>query len=121
MPKSKFSVIIERMSVCAGDDVDAPHQKLLYFNPSVSVSDCLKTISELSYLPQISGGKATWVASANIPLAVIAQEWLEPRYLVDPLSPLEGLLGKIQKKIRFFYLAQESPDVVFDRELKKPI
>jgi hypothetical protein len=113
--KTKLTVSFQRQSVCAADDVDAPHETSLSFDQTTTVGDALRKIGELQLLPRIEGGKATWIAVGKNPLAVLAQEWPKARTLVEESSLLQDHLRE-GKNIFFRYLAQESPEIVFERE-----
>ena len=87
-----MNVYLSRASVCAGDDVDAPHNKTIYVSDGMPILDILSLVSDSGYLPLIAGGKATWSASSNVPIAVLAQQWIKPRPLLtlsNNLSPLD--------------------------------
>lgn len=68
----------------------------------------------LGFLPSIQGRRATWVVEYDRPLAVLAQQWSEPRFLVEPGTPAMPLLaGDPQPALRVSYHLQADPDVVF--------
>ncbi len=106
-------IIITRDSVCAADDIDAPHEKTVSIGDGWMVGEILCAIIP-SYLPLISGDKATWSVAADNPLAVIAQEWEKPRLICLPEYPFHDTPGfVIIKSLHFNYHAQEDPDLVF--------
>src|SRR5215475_2230113 len=76
-----MKVYLSRASVCAGDDVDAPHGETRSFPDGSSVLEILTQVADSSYLASIASGRATWSATSNIPLAVIAQQWPQPKLL----------------------------------------
>ena len=58
------------------------------------------------FLPQIVGGHATWVATVDYAaIAVLAQQWPQPHWLIDPRTP-------VADAVHFKYLAQRDPDAV---------
>lgn len=71
----------------------------------------------------IQGGKATWSVVTSIPIAVIAQQWAEPRLLpmidgrVEKLANTDGNI-----RIHVNYHAQIDPEIVLAvlQELKLP-
>jgi len=66
-----------------------------------------------SYLPSISGGKATWILETNsAPLAVIAQQWPQPRFLVEPGRRIGADVGS--GDLYFRYWCQVDPDLVYE-------
>jgi hypothetical protein len=78
-------LILWRDSVCAGDDCDAPHELALAVGAD-SLGSFIKRLLAADYLPSISGGNATWILKTerhtDRALAVIAQQWAEPRFVV---------------------------------------
>lgn len=75
----------------------------------MSMTKLLNKIKD-EYLPRnIQGGKATWVVkSGDKPIAVIAQEWDEPRILHDgQIEESECLLLHVE------YLAQNDPEAIY--------
>ena len=112
--QDSFSMIVWRDSVCAGDDGDAPHAWVLRMSRDTSLRDLIKVCLERRYLASISGGKATWILEATRPLAVIAQQWVEPRYLVAPATPIFSLIDvAANPHLHFRYRCQTDPDQVF--------
>ena len=114
-------VCATRDSVAAADDVDAPHDRVFSFPDSLTPLEVIGRIVADGYLAKIAGGKATWSAVSGQPLAVIAQQWAEPRRIPWPepsLSDLEQQGGMY--RIHFNYHVQRDPEIVFEilRELK---
>jgi hypothetical protein len=105
------TLIITRDSVAAGDDVDAPHEMLLEFDENEKVEKIIKTILKSNYLPKIYGGKATWCIIAHKPLAIIAQEWFNPK-VINTTDYLKS--AKEFDKLHFKYHVQENPEIVFE-------
>lgn len=105
-----LKIRITRDSVAAGDDYDAPHEKVLSLRDGSTLINVLREVWSVGYLPLIAGGRATWVVEASEPLAVIAQEWPKPRFLSAVLR-----LPSVPLSIHFAYLAQESPEQVLAR------
>lgn len=110
-----MKVYLTRESVCAGDDGDAPHAEEIAVVDGAGIRDIIAIIAKSGYLASIIGGEATWSASSRILLAVIAQQWPEPRMLSQFPTRLESLdvRGGILH-IHFNYHAQQSPDTVYD-------
>ncbi|WP_051830289.1 hypothetical protein [Streptomyces novaecaesareae] len=110
---------LTRDSVAAGDDVDAPH------HATVDLPDGLDTPAALLaldlpriWLPQIGGGRATWVVRAadGTPLAVLAQQWPHPRPLPAGRGPLAGLAGPDGTvRLHVEYRLQRDPDAEYER------
>jgi hypothetical protein len=107
---------VERDSVCAGDDVDAPHAKQFAFRGGDTLADALSAIVGDGYLANISGGKATWIVeAAGKPVAVVAQQWESAEFLIDSATLLtDCITPEAPKAIFFRYWCQVDPAVVFE-------
>lgn len=108
-------LIIHRDSVCAADDCHAPHQLTLRIKDK-TIGQVARELIRRSYLPRIVGGKATWILEAKRPLAVLAQQWSKPRFLVDPTTPAKRCIR--ERSIPHLYLkywVQSDPELVFGR------
>jgi hypothetical protein len=109
-------LVIWRDSVSAGDDVDAPHELVVHLG-NESLRSFLAGLVRQSYLASIIGGRATWILE-NHPnggrsLAVLAQQWAEPSFLVDPESPVSSYLERdIAPHLYFRYWCQVEPERV---------
>jgi hypothetical protein len=111
----QVNIYITRGSVCAGDDIDPPHEHSMVISDGTSVEDIISAIARSDYLPSISGGKATWSAASRVLLAVIAQEWTKPK-MIDFLPVSMDKLDVVNDTLRihFSYHAQEDPEKVFE-------
>jgi hypothetical protein len=112
-----MKVYRSRASVCAGDALDAPHGKTRSFPDGTSVLEILTQVADSGCLASVAGGRATWSVASNIPLAVIAQQWPQPKplwalALSEPM-PLLDIRGDTLC-IHFNYHAQQDPDVVYE-------
>lgn len=111
-----LAVNVERDSICAGDDIDAPHAMRFAFQLTDTLEQALSTIVD-AYLPNnIAGGKATWIVeAAGKSVAVVAQQWESPQFLIKPTTQLiECVVPEAPKGLFFRYWCQVSPVVVFD-------
>ena len=110
-----MKIRLTRDSVCAGDDVDAPHFDEITVPDDATVEDVVAAIAASTYLAPISGGKATWSVASKIPIAVIAQQWERPRmicsipYRFEQLDFRDGVL-----RCYVNYHAQRDPDTVVE-------
>ena len=111
------ALVIWRDSVCMGDDCDAPHALVLPIAGGESVRDIVRMFGT-SYLASIAGGQATWILETGgrpaRPLAVLAQQWWRPRFLVAPDIRVtayihQGILPHLYLK----YWCQVDPERVF--------
>ena len=111
----RLTLVIWRDSVAAGDDADAPHEWQLTVDAAATVDSVVRTIQSAGYLASIAGGEATWIIEGARPIAVVAQQWTEPRFLVDRAMPMREVVkpsGRPHVEVR--YWIQVSPDRVFD-------
>ncbi len=104
-----------RDSVCMGDDVDAPHELKLPVNQLESIRSVVERLLGMGYLAQIAGGKATWIFQANSrPLAVVAQQWPHPRFVVSPYEPAAAFRREAAPDFDFLYWCQADPETVWE-------
>ncbi|NUM33324.1 MAG: hypothetical protein HUU50_02170 [Candidatus Brocadiae bacterium] len=102
-----ITVIATRRSVCAGDDCDAPHEKIFTMEDCCDLLSFTKQILQKYPLPTISGGKATWMLyTRQNPIAVIAQQWPEPKIIASD-SLLQDEMKSKTTTVYFDYLGQE--------------
>lgn len=86
-----MSFVIWRDSVAMGDDVDAPHERVVPLEDHASIGAVVEAMLRTPYLASIVGGRATWIVEGARPLAVVAQQWAAPRWLVAPELPATAL------------------------------
>jgi hypothetical protein len=109
------SLVIWRDSVCAGDDFDGRHELTLSLPLDASLRQLTEQLLNRRYLASLFGGRATWIFEAGCPLAVFAQQWIQPRFLVSPDEPLSSFIKpNSQPHFNFRYWCQVDPDRVFD-------
>jgi hypothetical protein len=113
----KNELVVWRDSVCAGDDCDAPHEMRMPVR-----GESLRTITarllEAHYPASISGGRATWILqpseNSDRSLAVIAQQWPEPRFLVLADEDVFAYVRQDSKPHLYLrYWCQVDPEWVF--------
>ncbi len=81
--------------------------------------DALARLRAQSFLPTLDGGRACWVVRlggrTGSPLAVLAQQWYEPRYLVDAATPVAELAGPDADEVTLFFehRPEADPDEVY--------
>ena len=111
-------LVVWRESVCAGDDCDAPHELILTVG-----NDSLRGVTDrliaAHYLASITGGRATWILQAGDQegrsLAVLAQEWAQPRFLVaSDAEALTYVQSGARPHLLVRYWCQVDPAKVFD-------
>jgi hypothetical protein len=108
-------VTLWRDSVAMGDDMDAPHEWILSLPANAPIAEVVEQIERKKYLPQIAGGQASWILEGDQPLAVIAQQWKEPRWLVGQGVPVEQVYRKAgDPHLNLRYWCQADPEEVFE-------
>lgn len=108
-----MEIYVTRDSVSAGDDVEAPHPMNITIDKVETVDSLLEALNKIDYLPQVSGGHATWTLSSALPLAVFAQEWSAPKKVSSSDRKLESLdFESGVLNLHFSYHAQTSPEDV---------
>lgn len=115
-PCLHLHLVTDRDSVAAGDDDDS-HRTERNIAPQSSLNEVLVWDRRARYLPPIWGDRATWSVIVNGSIvAVVAQQWDEPRYLVDAMTPMERLAdATLTVTIHYRYHCQIDPDLVFER------
>ncbi|HMF45084.1 MAG TPA: hypothetical protein VKE29_00290 [Candidatus Udaeobacter sp.] len=115
-PTKTNQLLVWRDSVSAGDDCDAPHELVLPLRDESLRSFASRLLGE-SYLASIASGRATWILQtdrqAGRSLAVVAQQWSQPRFLVDPESPVSSYIQRDSTPHLYFrYWCQVDPERV---------
>jgi hypothetical protein len=114
---SEIIVELDRNSVCAGDDCES-HKSSMRCYSNDTLKTVINAIAQRGYLAQIAGGKATWIVAIgdrkhHRPIAVVAQQWSEPRFIMDPNRTIGAFLSAEDSKgIYFEYHAQIDPEKV---------
>ncbi len=98
------------------DDMDWPHEALLDIDDWTVASIATAVIGG-PYLAGISGGLATWILRSDNedgkPIAVIAQQWEEPAFLLpDDSSFLDMVCDPQSPRAYVQYCAQVDPRAV---------
>jgi hypothetical protein len=107
---------LQRDSVCMADDMDAPHENLIEIADK-QVNTVAESIIAMNYLPCISGGKATWILRTDpngAPLAVIAQQWSQPKLLSLAQQTISPDLETGELQVYVEYYCQVEPELVYD-------
>jgi hypothetical protein len=108
-----MKLYLTRDSVAAGDDVDAPHLMEIEGPAAEDVSAAIAYVLGIGYLPRISGGKATWSVASNRIVAVLAQQWSQPKLLRGYDTSCKGLdVAEGRLRLHFNYHGQEEPETV---------
>jgi hypothetical protein len=104
-----MELILNRDSVAAGDDMDS-HERRFTAPDFMTPRQLFQLAETVRYLPTIAGGKATWsVWAGRGPLAILAQEWDEPKFI----APADKSLDADPLRVHFSYHAQKPPMGVY--------
>jgi len=107
MSDHTISLELTRDSVCAGDDIDAPHLTNLDLSANTTTMALAAQIQSSRYLANIAGGQATCVMEVDgTPVAVIAQQWEKPAILDAHLDLSRA------SSVHIRYMAQSNPALV---------
>ena len=111
-------IILDRDSVCAGDDVYS-HNAEFDMDSGATITDLLKKVRKIGFLALIQGGKATWVISdTRTEIAIIAQQWSSPKFLIDENTEICDLnMDGDAVKFYFKYYTQQDPEIVYNKRL----
>ena len=118
----KIIIKVARDSVAMGDDCTAPNAREFEVEQNSTLADFCDLIIKNYYLPSIWGGEATWVLTfQNQPIAVLAQQWGSPKYLVDSSETVSSYMNRLidppHYHFWFDYKCQKDPEKIY-RNLK---
>ena len=109
--------IVWRDSVCIADDVAAPHELRLTVENPTTLRELTGAMQARHYLASVAGG-ATWILQTGEnerPLAVFAQSWSAPRFLVDADQSARNYTSRdAQSHFYWIYWCQVCANRVFD-------
>jgi|GEM_PF-963618 len=130
-----ISIILDRDSVCMADDCFS-HKKTIDVNKKMKLKDFIlyflklpveKTYTEkglieksIEVFPHISGGNATWILKIRkeykdiCNIAIIAQQWEEPKLLVDNVQIGELVADYNSNEFFMKYLCQTDPEEIYN-------
>ena len=102
-----LTIRVTRDSVCAGDDVEAPNEKLVEVHSFTEPDAFIQAVTTAYGMPLIQGGRAAWVVLLNgDKIGVVAQEWNAPRATKRELQFQES------NHVFLRYHAQSDPDTL---------
>ena len=106
-----MQIVATRHDVHPADD---PTQLEFTVAEDAPPQDVIRRAADPDWLPSISGGKATWSVVSDGPLAVVAQQWSEPRCLPFLEQRWRNALRRDGAlRLHFNYHAQLSPEDVY--------
>lgn len=106
---SNYSVNIQRDSVCAGDDIEAPHSYAFAIQENALLKDIFDHLATESYLPSVSGVNHFWEAIIGIKIvAVFKGNNKTPESSDNLLAPVSSCVNDGQIDMYFKY--HSAPD-----------
>ncbi|MBH8567813.1 hypothetical protein KB206_02900 [Microvirga sp. STS02] len=109
-----MEIRLTRDSVAMSDDCDAPHERIVTLHDSASIEEIIRHVFHSNYLASIAGGKATWSATSSTTVAVIAQQWPEPKMLQGEESVQQKLkFSNGVLYLHFNYHTQQDPELIY--------
>ncbi len=107
-------VLVQREHTGTFGDADALTARRYEVPDRMTVIEILHFVRDAHMLPAVEGGRATWVAEGERPLAVVTQEYLQPWMLARREATLVEMAGRLPKPhLLFRYFARRSPEDVF--------
>jgi hypothetical protein len=106
---------LTRDSVHAGDDGDAPHERTLTVPDRSTLDQVLAAVAAARYLPEISGGLATWSVASNL-----RSRWSRSTVAEAAVAVPDGIQVRALDwqgdtlRLQFNYHAQADPELVLD-------
>lgn len=118
-PQGSFVLQVSTESVDANGDRGEIGGISLVVRPTDTVETVFRRVLKkrfgqpfLPYRPGVSG---TWLAVCKAPIAVVADGWNEPKFIVVPSSSAQtNFSGKAPVFLHFYYLSDLNPDFVFE-------
>jgi hypothetical protein len=109
-------VLVHREGVGEVDECSVPGARAIHVPEHATLAELLKVVRAREYLPDVPGGRATWVCEGARPLAIVAQEYREPWPLPQTNRSLAELAGTLPRPHFFLrYLGRETPEDAFRR------
>jgi len=102
----KLSVVLRRDSVCAGDDIDAPHEEKIVMPSTATLAQLFLELEKIKYLPSIAGKNESWEAYINQKLICRFGKNIDhPTFVVNEditLSKFSSTNSEISVQLRYF-------------------
>ena len=99
-------IVARRDSVCAGDDIDAPHEQRFSMPATATIMHLFLELEKMRYLPSIAGENERWEAYLNQKLICRFQKDIgNPSFVVPgdtPLSKFASDTPEIIVNLRYF-------------------
>jgi len=94
---------------------DSAECLVLSLPEDATVSDVLLAILQAGFLPGVGGGGATWLVMGLKPVAVVAEKWTAPRWLMSPDLPVSATREPSgQYDYWFDYGGHRDPEQMYD-------
>ena len=86
------SVRITRDSLTPADRLQAPHESVVKTTPHQTVEELILAVFKKLAIPNGGQDAATWVVTSKRPIAVISNQWKQPRILLRTVRRMEDNL-----------------------------
>jgi hypothetical protein len=120
MTATSVDLVIDRDSVCAGDDCQS-HEVRLSVPAETPLHDVIELAQRACPLARIAGGQATWLVDTQgcgeACIGVVAQQWATPKLMLDPATPVREVWRPPSgglARLHFRYWCQVDPEAVFE-------
>ena len=111
-----MNVLVERDSIGTHEAPGAPRVRRFEVPPATTVLEFLERVRDAHVLPAAPGGRATWIAEGDRPLAILTQEYLAPWTLLPATTRLVEVAGALPRPhLLLRYLERENPEEAFRR------
>ena len=107
---SGIQVIVQRDSVCAGDDVTAPNEIRFWLSDDAKIKEIFSELTAKGYLPTIAGFNERWSAKVNgIEVCTFNKNIGKPDYVIQSESQISSL-NSFDGTARVFLTYYSAPD-----------
>lgn len=107
---SGIQIVVRRDSVCAGDDIDAPHEKRFWLRDEANINEVFRALVAMDYLPSIAGSRESWEAHLTDEVIFkVGKNFENPEFLVSPLNKVKGYVSSNSlAEVKLVYFAAKS-------------
>jgi len=106
---SMMSIRVQRDSVCAGDDIEAPHKYEFEIKETCTLKDLFKHIERVNYLPKVMGKNHQWLAQVEgVVVARFKGNRKKPMRALNLKTRLINLSANANIRLTFKYVSAET-------------
>lgn len=98
-----MKIIIERNSVCMGDDCLAPHARTYILDNDATYMDLFECLKKDKYLPSVSGNNVVWVLSNEHYSCIFSYFTKTERIFMGLTEKSLKVICKDSNKLKFKY------------------